>query len=301
MFAFSVSYTVQSNAKPVDSHGCESDYAECAPIGKWEFGLGIGAGIRTNPLRAGDDLPIVLLPSISYYGERFFLENLRAGFTLFDTRRSHMMNVVVTVGLEQIYFEDVGVGNFFLDGQPPTIREPIPEEELGAVIPSSSLNGTRAVEDLGINLDDIERRKTAGLAGLEYQYNIHNFAFNFQALSDVTKIHSGSEGRLSISYPFSAGKNDFGIALGGIWQSDKLLNYYYGVSAEDINAQEALYVIDSGGVSPFLHFSWRRELTKRWSLNTIIQGKALTNDIKNSPLVEKDAVFNVFFGGVYRF
>lgn len=67
--------------------------------------------MRSNPLHGGDDTPLVLLPEVSYYGERFFLENLEMGFTLFENPR-HQLNALVTPGYDQMYFNRWDPFNF---------------------------------------------------------------------------------------------------------------------------------------------------------------------------------------------
>jgi hypothetical protein len=54
---------------------CEPEIEDCVEIGKWELSLGVGAGIRTNPLEATPDIPLFLIPEVNYNGERFFIQN----------------------------------------------------------------------------------------------------------------------------------------------------------------------------------------------------------------------------------
>lgn len=87
---------------------CEPD---CVPVGDWRVSVGLGAGMRSNPLHQGEDTPLVVLPEVSYYGERFFLENLEMGFTLFEDRR-HQLNLLLTPGYDQMYFNRWDPFNF---------------------------------------------------------------------------------------------------------------------------------------------------------------------------------------------
>ena len=289
---------------------CPSEYNECAAVGQWEFALGIGVGLRTNPLFEQDNTPLILLPSVSYYGERFFLDNLRVGFTLFDnshtskTNRSHMLNVVGTISLEQIFFDDSLIGNLFLsenstvglgpvDNAAPPLNpvDPVPESTPEPVEPTEQR----------LSLENARERRTAVLTGFEYQYNIGNFSLSAQLLNDVSKVHSGYEFRWGVSQPFSLGKSDFGLALGGLWQDKKLLDYYYGVSFDDTSNSAFFYTVDGGSWSPFVRFDWRYQINRHWSLVSQLQVKALADQIKDSPLVEDGEVITGFIGGVYRF
>lgn len=328
---------------------CNSQYSECAPIGKWEFALGVGVGVRTNPLFDGDNSPLILLPSISYYGERFFLDNLRAGFTVFDNSQektnSHMLNLLTTISLEQVFFEDSLVGNFFIDSdstvgslnpgnelvnppspemppgegfnpspatppepvitmapEPIATMMPVPEPVPEPIITITPEPTTTLVDGKElISLEEVATRKTALLAGLEYQYNVSHFSFSTQLLNDVSSVHDGYEFRFGVSQPFSLGHSDFGFALGALWQDRKLLDYYYGIDERDTEDSRFFYTIDEGGWSPFTRLDWRYQLNKKWSLVARVQAKMLADVIIESPLIEEDFVFTGFLGGVYRF
>ena len=89
----------------------QDDCSDCVEVDTWRVNVGIGAGMRSNPLHGGDDTPLILLPEVSYYGERFFLENLEMGFTLFENER-HQLNALVTPSYDQMYFNRWDPFNF---------------------------------------------------------------------------------------------------------------------------------------------------------------------------------------------
>jgi outer membrane scaffolding protein for murein synthesis (MipA/OmpV family) len=82
---------------------CESCVDDCVEVGSWQFSLGLGAGVRSNPLYQMDDTPWILLPEVSYYGERFFLRNLEMGFTLGENAH-HQFNLLLAPSYDQMYF-----------------------------------------------------------------------------------------------------------------------------------------------------------------------------------------------------
>lgn len=84
---------------------------DCVEVGAWRVNVGMGLGVRGNPLHGGEDIPLVLLPEVSYYGERFFLKNLEMGFTVFENDR-HQFNALITPGYDQMYFNRWDPFNF---------------------------------------------------------------------------------------------------------------------------------------------------------------------------------------------
>lgn len=94
---------------------CSKENSHCVTVGQWEFSVGIGLGGRTNPIAGNDDIPIFLMPTISYYGKRFFWQTDTIGYTLFESERTQF-NIIGTIGYDQAYFNDWGVGNFAIEG-----------------------------------------------------------------------------------------------------------------------------------------------------------------------------------------
>ncbi len=94
---------------------CSADDGSCVEVGSWIVSLAVGLGERTNPIVDGDDIPMVLLPTVQYYGKRFFWDSDTVGFTMLETER-HMLNAIGTVSYDQMYFRDVSIGNFSFGG-----------------------------------------------------------------------------------------------------------------------------------------------------------------------------------------
>src|ERR1044072_886169 len=63
---------------------CSAPSPDCAVVGRWEISASVGLGQRSNPVEGRSNIPLVVIPHISWYGKRFFLENLEVGYTLYD-------------------------------------------------------------------------------------------------------------------------------------------------------------------------------------------------------------------------
>ena len=299
------------------STGCKSDDDACTPVGQWDFSLAIGLGSRTNPLYGGDDQPILVVPQISYYGERFFWQNLEAGFTFVDNK-NHMLNAIGTVGLEQIYFDDWGLGNFSLEGSSGgngafvSGNTESPEPDFVPGMNVDNPGGDDNPEDFGtpggrdqevvreVDIDDIQDRKIAFLAGLEYGFYSGNWHTNVQFLQDISGVHDGQEVRVATGFNYLKGKHKYGFATGFAWQSKSLLNYYYGLDENDVSDDALLFDAESG-VSPFVKLTWGYKLSDAWSLQATAHHKRFDSSLMESPIVEEKGVTTVFFGGSYHF
>jgi hypothetical protein len=95
---------------------CGPASSDCVEVGTWQVSVSLGAGVRTNPVMGNKDIPLIVLPEISYSGQRFFLQNLDFGFILTETQ-TQQLNLLLTPSYEQVYFHRWSPGNFILDSQ----------------------------------------------------------------------------------------------------------------------------------------------------------------------------------------
>ena len=158
----------------------EEPPAECPPeicteIGKWQFGLSIGLGLRSNPLYNSNDIPLVLLPRVSYYGERFFLENLEAGWTLAETD-AWMFNALVTPSYDGVFFNRWDPGNIFTDIVADSSAVEGSADNAGDDVNSGTENNAADSADnqTQIDPDELSKRRFSYLGGLDISWHMHN-------------------------------------------------------------------------------------------------------------------------------
>ena len=262
-------------------NGCDGDNPACVQVGTWQFSLALGLGARSNPVEGGDTIPLLVVPQFSYYGERFFIDNLDLGYTLFeDTRQS--FNLITSPGYDRVFFQRSDLQNFFVD--------------------SVGIDATL----LGINVDFTESRQAGGtleslrarerrvtyLGGFEWSYGFDSAQLQFNYLHELTGEHDGDEARLAIAIPLVNRHWQLGATLGATWKSDRVVSYYYG--------EQGLYEPGST-VNPFAKVSYSRPLNDQWTLRIFGHYQKLGSDIADSPIVEEDDVLTVFVGGVYSF
>lgn len=283
-------------------YACESDEADCVEVGTWDISVGIGAGVRTNPVEDGDDIPLVLIPQVNYNGERFFIQNLDIGMFLWETE-SQQINLLLTPSYDQVYFDRWNPSNFFTDsnalvstgvdrnGDGNYGGPDVPEIEGGTELVSPGFKdvSTRALRN----------RRTAGFAGIEYQFSLESVDVQLQYLSEFTGLHQGEEARVSLAKHWASGKHHVITSLGAVWQSSEVVNYYYGLTPTEADARGP-YTADAA-VSALVRLDWNYELTERWDLRLLASYRQLPDDISASPLINDNKVITVFVGGVYHF
>ena len=304
---------------------CSAAGSDCVAVGEWQFSVGVGLGVRTNPLLDGDDLPILVLPEVNYYGERFFWDTTTLGFTLLDSPH-HMINLVATAGLDHMYFHDWSLGNFVIesagsgytisaaplesaDDEVESAPEPRDETRNPNIIdpdgPNEFFHKTtlRSDAELGNRMAafDLRPRRLTGLAGVEYGYYRGNTSVSVQGLQEFTGYHDGQEVRFGIDQRVNLGPGELTMALGAVWQSAEVVDYFYGLNLDEVSGQPDLVYQAGDSVTPYARIDWRQPLSRRWTLQLTVHNKWFGSAITASPLVDEASSTSVFAGGVYHF
>ena len=95
--------------------GCAASSDECVPVGGWSLSVALGAGVRTNPVVHAKDIPLIVVPQFSYYGKRFFIDNLDPGFTLFEGE-TNTVSLIASPGYDRVFFYRSDLQNIFIGG-----------------------------------------------------------------------------------------------------------------------------------------------------------------------------------------
>ncbi|HEY7772238.1 MAG TPA: MipA/OmpV family protein [Marinagarivorans sp.] len=244
---------------------CKGD---CVAVGEWDFSLSVGAGTRTNPVMQQDDISFLLVPKFSYYGKRFFIDTYDVGYTLFD-RDYHQFNaILITPGFEQTFFSDWALTN----------------QDIG---------------DTG-EAHKLHNRRLAGLSGFEYSFIHPYFDWQTQVLQDVSGAHDGQKVRTALTVPWFKNNHAWQLSAGVTWQSDKLVDYYYGVRSNEVNNQDLVYQAPAA-TSTYLKAEWETRFNKHWGLRAVTSYKKLGSGVIDSPIVVDDHVFTIYAAGVYHF
>lgn len=282
---------------------CAPEEDGCTEIGKWQLSLGLGVGLRTNPLYGGDDIPLVVLPMVNYTGERFFIQNLDFGAILWENEH-HQLNLLLTPSYDQIFFNRWDPANFVVDnsgfatagggsGRDKEVDGDLP------VIDTGVSGGNNFGGENQVSWRDLSERHMAGLGGLEYTWSTPVVDLQLHWLKDFTRVHEGEERRIALSKRWSHNLHSFGVSAGALWQSEEVVNYYFGVHPDE--ADEDNQYVTGSAVSTLLRFDWNYQLNKRWDLRGLVSYRQLPSEISSSPIVKDNNVVTVFVGGVYHF
>jgi outer membrane protein len=248
---------------------CTAPSPDCVVVGEWDFSVSLGIGERSNPITSGADIPLIVIPQLSYYGKRFFIENLELGYTMLDGN-SHTLNLIATPGYDRVFFFRNDPQNYFVAGVGGAISAPVtPEIEHAIDRP----------------------RSTTYLVGPEWLFDVGRVTGQMSALYEATGRHKGFEVRGAVATPLIQTTHSLVLSGGFTWKSSQLVDYYYGVDR---------HYQPNDALNPFLKLGYSRSLGERWSLSAFVHIEYLDAAIADSPIVTDDTVTTAFAGVVYK-
>jgi len=149
-------------------------------------------------------------------------------------------------------------------------------------------------------LDGIDKTKPTYLAGVSMQSTFSDITFTFQALHDLIES-DGNELVLQASKSFkTADKVTLSPSVGITYQDSKMVDYFYGVQANEVRANRAFYSADGSlNYNATLHAKW--DITKHIEMIGQLKYEILGDGITDSPIVNEDSLYFITLGLLYRF
>jgi len=251
------------------ANDCSGPSDDCVVIGRWNFSVSLGAGARTNPLVNGRDIPLVVVPQFSYYGNRFFINDFDLGFT-FAESDANAFNLVASPGYDRVYFYRSDLQNIFVSGFPDS-----PNTENTGSVPFPP-----------------RARHITYLAGPEWTFKYAGVSGQLDVLHEITGQNGGNEIRAALGIPLIVPRGSLTANIGITWKSAEIVNYYYG----------APNIYDAGSaLEPFFKLGYTLPLAGKWRFNAFVEYERLGNAIANSPIVAEHQVETAFVGAIYAF
>lgn len=272
---------------------CGPLWAEAEKESSWQLSLGIGAGVRTNPIEHASDIPLVLLPQLYYTKGHFFIDNLDMGLHLHESKKQQI-NLLITPSYDQIFFDRWNSGNFFVE-----------QYNAFATTGEAALQSPETTDE---NRNDkvfvrqeyeLHDRDMTALGGIEYNLQLLQLNFQLQYLQDLLDKHNGHEIRFSVGHEWQLNRHTINLSGGLVWQDQRTINYYYGVQPGEVAVQDIYQ--PGASSSSMLRLDWSYRLTENWDMRFFSSYRHLDSEIRQSPIVTDDKILTLFFGGVYHF
>ncbi|WP_157447382.1 MipA/OmpV family protein [Catenovulum agarivorans] len=321
----------------IGSLHAEQSSAERAEVGELSISLAVGYGEKSNPLHKGDAFPLLLVPAVHYYGKNWYFDNGDLAYTLVENS-DYSVNLVTSFNGEAAHFYDwhpaniLAVSQFVQSDvaeQSPEFKESEqpaePSEDPASPSPGvgggdnggqgdgvdaepqtpvgitdiPEQNQKQQVEK--IHYDQIAKRKWNLDAGAQLHWFIdEQQQIKIRWMYDVMGVHQGHSLKLEYSHKWRFNQWRHKIKFGIDWLSSDLVNYYYGISQRDTQAQSLWYQPGAASL-PYLGYASSYKFNDTWSWVLSAHYQQLTSKIADSPIVAKDYRYTLFTGIKYVF
>ncbi len=153
-------------------------------------------------------------------------------------------------------------------------------------------------EDDSSALDGMDDRRLSIDAGVGLSWLTDVGLFGVSFVTDLLGIHDGQELDFSYAVLFRWGGFDFTPSVGVRWKSENLVDYYYGVRAEEAAFGRPSYQ-GNDAVDPYVRLGVQRTLGGKWSLTAGVECEWLDDDISDSPIVDDNYEVSFLVGILY--
>lgn len=149
-------------------------------------------------------------------------------------------------------------------------------------------------------MQGMSERKMTLDAGIRVKFKSQYGIIEAEAYHDVLDKYNGANAGLEYKYMFKYEKWGFAPSIGIKYLSKDLVDYYYGVRANEETSNRPQYkgdatVVYKTGVSGYYL------LNDSWSLYSSFDLSFFGDEIKDSPIVKKDMRARGYFGVAYKF
>lgn len=267
----------------------EACHDDCVKVDSWQVGVSLGAGLVRNPLLGGDNIPLVVLPHVRYYGRHLFLDDLEGGVTLLETDRQSL-DLLVSPGYDRAYFYRRGAqggllgANLFSAGIQ-TYNSSPPGPVVSGTLPTAS--GSAGAIPVG---SDPQARQFTVLAGPQWTWDAHPLSGRVALLHDVSGRDQGVELRAAVMLQSEVAGGQLRTHVGAVWKDSRIVNYYYG--------ETGVYSAGSA-FDPFAKIAYEHVLQGHWRFTSFVRIERLGSSIADSPLVARSIVPSAFAGFTY--
>lgn len=145
-----------------------------------------------------------------------------------------------------------------------------------------------------------ERNGSAMLGGAYYHHESWG-SLKFAIAADAMDENGGVMGEVSYFRPFRMERLTLTPSMGVFFHDESFNDYYYGVSAKESRRSGLQQYTAGETVTPYVGVAAKYELTQNLSLNASAVYIVLPDDVKNSPMIDRDDSFALMTGLSWTF
>ncbi|QDP00770.1 MipA/OmpV family protein [Thalassotalea sp. PS06] len=257
----------------------------------WHLGMAAGYGKVDNPVYQGRDIPLVLIPKLEFYWGDFAINNSQLIYTPWQNH-STTFSFLTRINEDGLYFIDdllaASAGAAFL--QRPFMSDGDPNQQKGITPPLLRRGDMERIDD----------RKISVLAGMEVNHDWQDWRVSAAWYQEISNYHHGDEAFLSIAKAWHGQSHLWLTSLELQYQSEDLLQYYYGTRLTDWIAGFSRFQPDSA-LNTSIKISYRFNINPQWDFIAEARAQHLDSSLNDSPLLEQQHLYSFFAGFAWSY
>lgn len=243
----------------------------------WSFSLAVGTGKMGTLLREQSGTRFNVLPRFSYYGERFYIENLDLGYNLIETKH-WSWDLTTQQSFDALLVKETGLKDAMLSG-----------------VFNSDIN-------IGLPWDyDPSRfftpsvRHLSYLGGTTLYWRNGPYQVSTAYHKDISNVHQGSVWQTKARYVYQ--QDDISVAVTGEMRylDNKYSDYYFGVNRNE--TRSIFELLPGANWLPALKIEASLRLTESTRLVASAKREWLPSAYEQSLLLG-DRQYTQYFAGV---
>lgn len=148
----------------------------------------------------------------------------------------------------------------------------------------------------------LDKRDATLMAGFQLTHNENWGSVKAGISGDTLNNSNGMKGDLAYLYRFAASKAwTLTPMLGAEWNSKKTNSYYYGIASTEALRSGLSTYNTSDSWQPYLALSTRYAINKKWDTSLSAKIISLSDEIKNSPMVDQSDIGQFSISLSYHF
>ncbi|GKW15157.1 MltA-interacting protein MipA [Pectobacterium carotovorum subsp. carotovorum] len=152
-----------------------------------------------------------------------------------------------------------------------------------------------------LRMKQLDKRRGTLMAGAAYRHTADWGEIRTVLAGDTLDYSNGFVWDTAYLYRFSMGDLSITPGIGASWFSENMNQYYYGVSAQE-SARSGFNQYSPGdGWAPYLELSAGYKINDSWSAWAVGRYTRLSDEMKDSPIVDSNHSILMSAGVSYRF
>lgn len=159
--------------------------------------------------------------------------------------------------------------------------------DVSASLDFGLFDDSRDADDSRIFAGMEERKESTDLT-LEIDWTTPIGILSAELTQDVGDAYDGNIATVQYGLPlYFSKKTFFAVGIGADFYSEKYVDYYYGVRANEVNSDRAAYKGKSAS-SAFIGYTFAHELSEHWSISHELKYSDVPDEIRLSSLTEDE-------------